>query len=180
MPKYFINFDSDGKIKGRYIDDIHGDSIPDDAVETEQEIFEKTISETDGIWKLSADGSINKYPIIYTLVETKAMQANLIRIGFESALYGGLNTTLNIKLVCTMESIQRLKGLYDFSVFMGDTKLAILDFDGVEHANISLGDVAKLLKECITYYRAADQTKESKLAQIAAASTPEAVAAVVW
>lgn len=53
---------TNGVLSGRYDSDIHGDAIPADAVEVDDDLFFQTINETDGIWTLNGDGSITKEP----------------------------------------------------------------------------------------------------------------------
>lgn len=58
----FILF-TNGILSARYDSDIHGDNIPDGAVQVDDALFFQTINETDGVWTLNADGSITKEPL---------------------------------------------------------------------------------------------------------------------
>lgn len=60
---YYITFEQDGTLSGRYLLSVHGDNIPADAVEVSEELFWQTINETDGIWKRDPEtGEITKHP----------------------------------------------------------------------------------------------------------------------
>jgi len=178
--KFFISFDENSQIIGRFRSDIHGDKIPDFAVEVDEELFNKTIVETDGEWKLGFDKKITKHSIMLSLDQVKTSKFWEISAAFTETVANGFMSSLNIKLDCSINAVQNLKSLYDFAVLMGDTKLAVVDKDGIEHQNIDLADIHKLLKEAITHYRALDETKQGLIAAINAATTPEAVAAVKW
>lgn len=59
----FIQFNSARELCARYDSEIHGDNIPQDAVEVSEELFFQTINETDGIWKRDPEtGEIAKHP----------------------------------------------------------------------------------------------------------------------
>jgi hypothetical protein len=51
----------DGKLAARY-DNLINQTIPDDAIEVSDNLFFKTINETDGVWSL-VDGDIVKLPL---------------------------------------------------------------------------------------------------------------------
>lgn len=57
----YIQLDSSGNLYTRYDSDIHT-SIPRDAIEVSDEVFWKTINETDGVWTWDVDG-IKKVPL---------------------------------------------------------------------------------------------------------------------
>lgn len=60
----YILFDSAGDLFARYDSVIHGDSVPADAVEVDEDLFWKTISESDGIWNIDQqNGEISKRPL---------------------------------------------------------------------------------------------------------------------
>lgn len=48
---YYFTFDADGVLNGRYCTEINGGDIPSDAVEVEVDVFNRSIEETDGVWK---------------------------------------------------------------------------------------------------------------------------------
>lgn len=56
--KYYCVFDADKRLVTRLISDVH--DIPVGAVEVERTIWLQTSQETDGIWTLGSDGSIEK------------------------------------------------------------------------------------------------------------------------
>lgn len=58
----FITFDENGELNGRYDTEVHGDAIPESAVEVSDELFDATISEIGGIWKIDAQGVIALVP----------------------------------------------------------------------------------------------------------------------
>lgn len=47
----YAQFDDNGQICARYDSDIHGDTIPADAIELSDDVFWQTINENDGVWK---------------------------------------------------------------------------------------------------------------------------------
>lgn len=59
----YAQFNQHNELVARYDSDIHGDGIPEDAVEISDELFWQTINENDGIWKRNPDtGEITKHP----------------------------------------------------------------------------------------------------------------------
>lgn len=79
----FIEFDEDGEFKARLIEGLH--VIPAGAVRVEQELWERTIQETDGIWRI-ADGVISKHPLELDFDRASAARAwrdtELIRVAW--------------------------------------------------------------------------------------------------
>lgn len=58
--QYFLDFDGNGLLVGRYIDAVHGKNIPKTAVACDTDLFDRTILEQDGLWVLMTDGRIVK------------------------------------------------------------------------------------------------------------------------
>lgn len=56
----YIQF-KNGILSARYDGAIHGDKIPDKAIQVSDQLFFKTIKENDGLWAL-VDGEIIKQP----------------------------------------------------------------------------------------------------------------------
>jgi len=61
----FILFDAAGNLAGRFDSAIHGAAIPVGAVEVSDELFVRTIVETDGNWRLIVD-EVAKTPFVKT------------------------------------------------------------------------------------------------------------------
>ena len=95
-------------------------------------------------------------------------------------LLSGFLTSLKIKMDATLESLQKLKTGYDFAVLTGSSHMTIVDSDNVAHVDLPLADVVTLLKEVGGNYQALYVKKQTLKGQVMAATTPEAVAEVVW
>lgn len=81
----FILFAS-GILSARYDSDIHGENIPEDAIEVSNEVFFQTINEQDGEWRL-ADNQIVKVPFATpTIAELIANKIANINSEFELAM----------------------------------------------------------------------------------------------
>lgn len=60
----YIQFNDHNELNARYASEIHGDNIPEDAVEVSEKLFWQTINETDGVWKIDPKtGEIAKHPL---------------------------------------------------------------------------------------------------------------------
>lgn len=85
MTRYYILFNSDRVLEGRYSDD-RWSVIPEGAVEVEYDFWYQTMQENDGQWQLNADGTITKHPFPppppptpdELFATNQAMQASLI------------------------------------------------------------------------------------------------------
>ena len=179
--EYFIVFDASGSLVGRYLKSIHGNAVPDNAVEVDRSLFEATIADTNGQWRLNVDGTITKHaPPPNSLEDDKAIQAAVVSSAFEMALLAGHMTSLNIKMDATLEALQKLKTGYDFAVLVGNTKMSVVDYGNAAHADMPLADVEKIMKEVGGNYQAMYLKKQMLRGQVMAATTAEQVAAVVW
>ena len=77
---------TDGKLAARYDSDIHGDAIPENAIEVSEELFWRTINETDGIWSF-VDGEIVKLPFPEKTVEQAIAEKKAeINVAYEDAM----------------------------------------------------------------------------------------------
>lgn len=56
----YATFDSSGVLNARYDDAIN--VIPSGAIQLDDELFFRTISEQDGVWMLNDDGTVTKHP----------------------------------------------------------------------------------------------------------------------
>jgi len=178
--EYFIVFDVNGKLTARYVSGIHGDNIPKNAVNVSESLFEQTIVETDVVWTLNADGTIAKCPIVNSLDEIKALQVAFVSQAFNADLTKGFMVSLGFKMDATMDALQKLKIGYDFAVLTSSSHMTIVDYDNVAHVDLPLADVVTLLKEVGSNYQALYVKKQTLKGQVMAATTPEAVAEVVW
>lgn len=70
----YILFNETGKLATRYDRDIHGNNIPQTAIEVDDELFWKTINEQDGVWILK-NGNITKEPLPEPTVEELLQRA---------------------------------------------------------------------------------------------------------
>ncbi|MEZ1321785.1 DUF4376 domain-containing protein [Pseudomonas fluorescens] len=61
MSVKLVVFDEQQNLSGRYDSAIHGKNVPGGAVEISDELFLRTINETDGVWRL-VDGEVVKSP----------------------------------------------------------------------------------------------------------------------
>ena len=61
MSVKLVVFDEQQNLSGRYDSGIHGKNVPEGAVEISDELFLRTINETDGVWRL-VDGEVVKSP----------------------------------------------------------------------------------------------------------------------
>jgi len=84
MSKFILFIE--GLVSGRYDSNIHGDDIPNDAIEVSEEIFRQTIDEQDGIWSL-VDGEVVKlsFPAL-SISELKAAKRQEINSAFNQAM----------------------------------------------------------------------------------------------
>ncbi|MBA5982299.1 DUF4376 domain-containing protein [Pseudomonas sp. MD195_PC81_125] len=57
-----VLFDEQQNLSGRYDSGVHGNNIPEGAIEISDELFLRTIYETDGVWQL-VDGEVVKSPL---------------------------------------------------------------------------------------------------------------------
>lgn len=58
----YAQFNEQNELIARYDSEIHGDNIPQEAVEVSEELFWQTINETDGVWKIDPKtGEISKH-----------------------------------------------------------------------------------------------------------------------
>lgn len=82
----YIQFDSPGDIVARFDSEIHGDTVPKIAVKVSDEMFWKTIRETDGVWKLDrSSGKIEKHPFpAPTLEEIELQKVALVQRHLDS------------------------------------------------------------------------------------------------
>jgi hypothetical protein len=87
----FILFDSvTNVLVARYDSEIHGDNMPEDAVQVEDDLFLATINEQDGIWTL-VDDEVVKLPLPLPDPElVKAKQWNAIKFMREEIKAGGV------------------------------------------------------------------------------------------
>lgn len=58
MYDYYLLFDSQGVLVTRL---LPGGNIPENATLVDYDLWARTMAETDGVWKLNADGSITKH-----------------------------------------------------------------------------------------------------------------------
>ncbi|MCU1730608.1 MULTISPECIES: phage tail assembly chaperone [unclassified Pseudomonas] len=56
----FITFDDQGVLKARLIENLH--TIPEDAVAVSEDLWNQTIQEVDGVWRVDDEGNIAKHP----------------------------------------------------------------------------------------------------------------------
>lgn len=180
MTTYYIDFDANKELKARYVDDIHGDQIPETAVEVDEVAFNLTINAPDKVWVLGADGEIVAHERVITLDQRKLVKTQEINSGFALDLLNGFAVSLGFKMDSTLEALQKLKTAYDFAKLVGDTTMAVVDFDDDVHANTSLADVEKILKEVGGNYRSLYMLKQQLRGQVKAAVTAEAVNAIAW
>lgn len=81
----FILF-TNGTLSARYDSDIHGDNIPDDAVQVDDALFFQTINEIDGIWSL-VGGEVVKTPLPEpTIADLKQSKRTEINAAFEQEM----------------------------------------------------------------------------------------------
>ena len=87
----FIN----GELSARYVNEIHGDNIPQEAIAVSDEVFFQTISETDGIWKRDpVTGDIAKHPFpAPSLDSVKAVKSAEINTACAAAIVGGFTSS---------------------------------------------------------------------------------------
>lgn len=57
----YLTFNADGTLLGRYMSAINGANIPEDAVEVSDDIYRRSNSEIDGVWR-NVDGVVSKHP----------------------------------------------------------------------------------------------------------------------
>ena len=151
-----------------------------------QEVF--GYDETDNSQLVLIQGAINSgwedvtgsWPPPPSLDDLKVLQVQSISLAFEAMLLAGFVTSLKIKMDATLESLQKLKTGYDFAVLTGSSDMTIVDYDNVAHVGLPLADVVTLLKEVGSNYQALYSKKQTLRGQVMAATTPEAVAEVVW
>lgn len=170
---------------GFYVSSIHGDNMPLDVIEISAEDH-FLLLEGQSAGSLIIAGN-NGYPVLIerqdaapSLDILKNNAVSLIQRGMDSALEQGYMTTLNIKKDAKLTDLQQLKAGYDLAVLLGETTMSIVDYNNVVHADLPLTDIETIMGEVGANYRAQFFKKQQKRAAILAATTPEAVAAVVW
>lgn len=84
----YIQFNDHNELNARYASEIHGDNIPEEAVEVSEELFWQTINETDGVWKIDPEtGEISKHsfppapPYVPQQVTRRQGRLALIEVG---------------------------------------------------------------------------------------------------
>jgi len=89
----YAQFNEANELCARYDSEIHGDNIPQEAVEVSEDLFWQTINETDGVWKIDPDtGEISKHsfppapPYVPQQVTRAQGKAALITAGLWSAV----------------------------------------------------------------------------------------------
>jgi hypothetical protein len=60
MSKKYIVFNEANILAARYDSEIHGDNIPDGAIEVDDATFQATIQENDGVWTLTESGIVKE------------------------------------------------------------------------------------------------------------------------
>ncbi len=116
---YYMVFADGGDLAARYVQTIHGNNVPPGAVQVDAALFERSIAETDGIWRLDADGSISKHPVLVSLDNRKQGRLKGLGEAMETVLLAGFATSLGIKMDVTLEALQKLKTAYDFARLVG-------------------------------------------------------------
>jgi hypothetical protein len=180
MEKYFIGFDDSGRLVSRYLGSLYGDKVPQTALEVSEDVFNRTIAETDGAWRRDPAGAITKQPLVLSLDVAKADQLTAVQQAFYNDLAKGFTLTLGYKMDATLAALQQLKSAYDLSVMLGAANMTVIDYDNVAHPNLPLADVETILKEAGSHTQALFLQKHALRTEIAAATTVEAVQAVVW
>lgn len=97
----YVQFDDQDRLTARYDSGIHGDNIPQDAVEISDALFWRTINETDGVWKRdAATGNIDKQPFpAPTHAQIETQKVALVQAHMDAAAQA-LNYD-NIATACT-------------------------------------------------------------------------------
>lgn len=180
MDKYYLHFSQSGNLLSRYVFSVHGDAIPEDAVEVSQALFEQTIVENDGVWMRNTDESVTKHPHPANMADIKTAAFNRVAASFADALLQGCTVSLGYKMDATLQALQNLKTGFDLATLLHETSMTVVDYDNGVHANVAMADVEKILKEVGGNYRALYMTKQQLRGQIEAATTAEAANAVAW
>lgn len=68
----YATFHPDGTLKNRLIGGVH--TIPKDAVEITEALWVRLVSEEDGVWTRSTDGTITKQPLPQTAPSAEAVE----------------------------------------------------------------------------------------------------------
>lgn len=89
----FILFDAvTNDLFTRYDSEIHGDQIPAQALEVSDKLFQRTISEQDGIWTLQGT-EVLKLPFpAPTIEELRFSKANTVNEACRESIYAGFNS----------------------------------------------------------------------------------------
>lgn len=197
MPK-FILFDAANLVIGRYDSEIHGDrtinlldpnpdcKIPAEAVEVSDALFFQTINETDGVWKRDpVTGDIAKHsfppPSLDSLKAAKTAEINAARSTANTSTFahGGKEVAVDALSRSDIDGVNGYVALYGGALppgFPGAWK-------AVDNTYLPIADV-DAWKAFYTSMIAAGganfaHAQELK-AQIAAATTPEQIAAIQW
>jgi hypothetical protein len=126
------------------------------------------------------DDITGQWPASPNLENAKSFQIKLICQSINAALAAGLMTSLSIKMDTKLADIHQLKAGYDLAVLLGETTMSIVDYDNVVHTALPLADIETIMGEVGANYRTQFFKKQQYRAAIDAATTPEAVAAIVW
>jgi hypothetical protein len=88
----FIQFDDSNVLSARYDSDIHGENIPESAIQVSEDLFHRTMNETDGIWSL-VDNEVVKLPFPPPSIEQlRADKAADIDLACRNAIYAGFTS----------------------------------------------------------------------------------------
>lgn len=80
-----MTFGPDGKLAGRYDSAIHT-TIPEGAVQVTDELFARTINETDGVWKLVSGAVIKTDAVVAPSVPARISMAQACLALYQSNL----------------------------------------------------------------------------------------------
>jgi hypothetical protein len=177
MTKYFITTNPNGTVSGRYIDP--GSSIPVNAVEISESDFHASINPPEGQRYVLVNGQLVAQPIVVPLSEVMDGALYIVAQQFDAALSVGFTTSLGIKMDSNLESLQKLKTIFDVSAIIGDTVMDVVDYDNIKHVNVSLFDVQTLLSETGTNYRNLFMRKQQLREQITAATDIPSIEAIL-
>lgn len=173
----FILF-TDGVLLARYDSNIHGDNIPESAIQVPDELFFQTINETDGVWSLVA-GEVVKLPKpAPTLEELKATKYSEIRALYDTASNGNVEA-LGITWDGGFESAIKLDAARRLSEAAGAEMVTFYDIDNVGH-EFYLAEALDVVIQVSVAYQTQLAKKQSLFNQIAAAENTLALDAIQW
>lgn len=180
----YATFDSNGNPTGFYNSEIHGDGIPQDAVEISVADHQKYVSEP-GKWIRGQAGTITEKPAaLQSLDDFKNAKLSELKNSFTAECQGGtVDTSLGFPMDARRDGINNdLDNLIQLATYMEENGIAsttVMDANDVEHT-CTLAQVQTLVREIRAAGMARYAKKFNLKKEAKNATTADQVKAVKW